>query len=124
MHDDAGQFYQKTNDGDVDKKGLDATLTITSNDSKRNTWIGFKVDGAMYLRGNGWDDMDIRESVVAVLELAEEQLGCQTVYLCLEKNDPDLANLVRALMYAGFEVVVPGVLPHADPKYLVLGTEF
>lgn len=45
----------------IDKKGVDATLTITSNDSKRNTWIGFKVDGSMYLRGNGWDDMDIRE---------------------------------------------------------------
>ena len=69
MNGDAGQFYQKTNDiGDVDKKGLDATLTITSNNSKRNTWIGFKVDGAMYLRGNGWDDMDIREvSLVLVL---------------------------------------------------------
>ncbi|KAG0005115.1 hypothetical protein BGZ65_011952 [Modicella reniformis] len=73
--------------------------------------------------GNGWDDMDIRESVVAALDLAEEQLECQTVYLCLEKSNPDLANLVRALMYAGFEVVVPGVLLHADPKYLVLGIE-
>jgi len=33
------------------------------------------------------------------------------------------AKLVRALMYAGFEVVHPGVLAQADPKYLILGME-
>lgn len=102
---------------------VDATLTITSNDAKMNTWFGFKSEGALYLRGNGWDDMDIRESVVAALDLAEEQLGCRVVYLCLEKSNPHLSKLVRALMYAGFEVVHPGVLAHADTKYLVLGME-
>jgi hypothetical protein len=40
---------------------VDATLTITSNDAKMNTWFGFKSNGALYLRGDGWDDMDIRE---------------------------------------------------------------
>ncbi|KAF9095139.1 hypothetical protein BGX23_000998 [Mortierella sp. AD031] len=54
---------------------VDMTLTITSNDEKMNTWFGFKSEGALYLCGNGWDDMDIRESVVAALDLAEEQLG-------------------------------------------------
>ncbi|KAF9957449.1 hypothetical protein BGZ72_001826 [Mortierella alpina] len=102
---------------------VDATLTITSNDSKMNTWFGFKSEGALYLRGNGWDDMDIRESVVAALDLAEEQLECTVVYLCLEKSNPHLSKLVRALMYAGFEAVHPGVLAHADSKYLVLGME-
>ncbi|KAF9571294.1 hypothetical protein EC968_000733 [Mortierella alpina] len=102
---------------------VDATLTITSTDSKMNTWLGFKTEGALYLRGNGWGDMDIRESVVAALDLAEEQLECTVVYLCLEKSNPHLSKLVRALMYAGFEAVHPGVLPHADPKYLVLGME-
>ncbi|KAI7816529.1 ornithine decarboxylase antizyme-domain-containing protein [Gamsiella multidivaricata] len=104
--------------GDVD---VNATLMIFSNDSKMNTWLGFKSEEALFLRGNGWDDMNIRESVVAALDLAEEQLRCQTVYLCLEKSNPHLAKLVRTLMYAGFEVVHPGVLSHADPKYLVLG---
>ncbi|KAI8594457.1 acyl-CoA N-acyltransferase [Dissophora ornata] len=107
---------------DVRKK-VDYTLTIMSNDSKMNTWVGFKTEGALFLRGNGWDDMDIRESVVAALDLAEEQLGCHTVYLCLEKSNPHLAALVRTLMYAGFEVVHPGVLEHVAPKYLVLGIE-
>lgn len=120
MNDDAAHLSDNVN---AKNKDVDAKVTITSNDSKRNTWIGFKSDGALFLRGNGWDDMDIRESVVAALDLAEEQLECQTVYLCLEKSNPDLANLVRALMYAGFEVVVPGILPHIDPKYLVLGIE-
>jgi len=40
---------------------VDATLTITSTDSKMNTWLGFKSQGALFLRGNGWDDMDIRQ---------------------------------------------------------------
>ncbi|KAF9927737.1 hypothetical protein FBU30_002940 [Linnemannia zychae] len=102
---------------------VDATLTITSNDAKMNTWFGFKSDGALYLRGNGWDDMDIRESVLAALHLAEEQLECTVVYLCLEKSNPHLSKLVRALMYASFEVVHPGVLAQADSKYLVLGME-
>lgn len=102
---------------------VDAKLTITSNDSKMNTWYGFVSEGALFLRGNGWDDMDIRESVVAALDLAEERLGCQAVYLCLEKNNSNLTKLVRTLMYAGFEMVHPGVLSHADPKYLVLGMD-
>ncbi|KAF9397737.1 hypothetical protein BGX21_008559 [Mortierella sp. AD011] len=113
-----------SSDDDFNVKDMvDATIAITSNDSKRNTWLGFKSERALFLRGNGWDDMDIRESVVAALDLAEEQLGCETVYLCLEKSSPHLEKLVRALMYAGFEVVTPGVLEHADPKYLVLGME-
>ncbi|KAF9155160.1 hypothetical protein BG015_010864 [Linnemannia schmuckeri] len=103
---------------------IDARLMITSNDSNNmNTWYGFVSEGALFLRGNGWDDMDIRGSVVAALDLAEEQLGCQTVHLCLEKSNPNLAKLVRTLMYAGFEMVHPDVLAHADPKYLVLGMD-
>ncbi|KAF9984718.1 hypothetical protein BGZ75_003718 [Mortierella antarctica] len=102
---------------------IDATLMITSNDQNMNTWFGFVSEGALFLKGNGWDSTDIRESVVAALDLAEEQLGCQALYLCLEKSNPNLANLVRTLMYAGFEMVHPSVLPDADPKYLVLGMD-
>ncbi|KAG0079870.1 hypothetical protein BGZ92_000858 [Podila epicladia] len=104
------------------KDQVELTLTITSNDSK-NTWGGFVSKKCLFLKGDGWDDTSIRESVVAALELAEEQLGCHTVYLCLEKSNPSLAGLVRTLMYASFEVVHPGVLQNADPKYLVLGME-
>ncbi|KAG0095164.1 hypothetical protein BGZ93_006253 [Podila epicladia] len=118
-HDDASH---PTSEETKDVK-IDATLTITSNDSKKNTWCGFVSDGALFLRGDGWADMDIRESVVAALDLAEEQLGCTSVHLCLEKSNPNLAKLVRTLMYAGFEMVHPDVLGNADPKYLVLGME-
>lgn len=34
----------------------------------------------------------VQQSVVAALELAEEQLGCHTVYLCLEKSNPSLGK--------------------------------
>ncbi|KAF9212908.1 hypothetical protein BGZ59_006160 [Podila verticillata] len=105
------------------KEQVDFTLTITSNDSKMNTWGGFVSKKCLFLKGDGWDNTSIRESVVAALDLAEEQLGCHTVYLCLEKSNPSLAGLVRTLMYAGFEMVHPGVLQNADPKYLALGME-
>ncbi|ORZ26954.1 hypothetical protein BCR41DRAFT_419384 [Lobosporangium transversale] len=121
--DDTGHANGMEESDEAIRKRVDATLTITSNDSKRNTWLGFRSKKALFLKGNGWDDMDIRESVVAALELADEQLGCEKVYLCLEKSNPDLANLVRTLLYASFEVVHPGVLANADPKYLVLGME-
>ncbi|KAF9120286.1 hypothetical protein BGW39_011523 [Mortierella sp. 14UC] len=114
---------EKKDEEELKDVKIDARLTITSNDSNMNTWYGFVSEGALFLRGNGWDEMDIRESVVAALDLAEEQLGCQTVHLCLEKSNPNLAKLVRTLMYAGFEMVHPDVLAHADPKYLVLGMD-
>ncbi|KAF9897017.1 hypothetical protein BX616_006336, partial [Lobosporangium transversale] len=132
------QYRSSTNDGAVhpplvclEKEeeeqlkdvNIEATLTITSNDSKENTWLGFVSEGSLFLKGDGWDDMDIRESVVAALDLAEEQLGCRSVHLCLEKNNPNLAKLVRTLMYAGFEMVHPSILANADPKFLVLGMD-
>ncbi|KAG0346580.1 hypothetical protein BG004_001381 [Podila humilis] len=113
----------QANSEEIKDVKIDATLTITSRHPKTNTWCGFVSEGALYLRGNGWEDMDIRESVVAALELAEEQLGCSSVHICLEKKQPNLAKLVRTLMYAGFEMVHPDVLDSIDPKYLVLGIE-
>ncbi|KAF9404049.1 hypothetical protein BGZ76_007125, partial [Entomortierella beljakovae] len=41
---------------------IDATLTIASNDSKMNTWFGFVSENKLFLRGDGWDNMEIRES--------------------------------------------------------------
>lgn len=60
-NDDA--VHPSTNSLDMEEKDvkIDAKLTITSNDSKMNTWYGFVSEGALFLRGNGWDDMDIRE---------------------------------------------------------------
>lgn len=40
---------------------IDATLMITSNDQNMNTWFGFVSEGALFLKGNGWDSTDIRE---------------------------------------------------------------
>ncbi|KAF9907490.1 hypothetical protein EC991_010871 [Linnemannia zychae] len=123
FHNKSIDRLEKKDEEELKDVKIDARLTITSNDSNMNTWYGFVSEGALFLRGNGWDEMDIRESVVAALDLAEEQLGCQTVHLCLEKSNSNLAKLVRTLMYAGFEMVHPDVLAHADPKYLVLGMD-
>jgi len=43
------------------KELVDLTLTITSNDSKMNTWGGFVSKKCLFLKGDGWDDTSIRE---------------------------------------------------------------
>ncbi len=43
--------------------------------------------------------------------------------MMLPRFSVNIATLVRTLMYAGFEMVHPSVLPDADPKYLVLGMD-
>jgi hypothetical protein len=43
------------------------------------------------------------------------------IFLCITRS---IEEIVRALMYAGFEVVQKGILSyHADDKYFVLGME-
>lgn len=49
-----------------------------------------------------------KESLVTLLEYAEEQLDCSHVILCFKKNRTDRANLIRTFMFLGFAVVAPG----------------
>lgn len=46
----------------------------------------------MYVVGGGYEDVNMRESVCGVLELAEESLECTGVVMCLEKNSSDLGE--------------------------------
>lgn len=42
------------------------------------------------LVGGESEEVNLRENVCGVLELAEEEYGCTGVVMCLEKNTPDL----------------------------------
>ncbi|RUP50432.1 hypothetical protein BC936DRAFT_139074 [Jimgerdemannia flammicorona] len=105
---------------------VDATLTITSQREQQNVWSGFLKDGRLILRGGGWDDVDMRESIVAVLELAET-FACTDVIIYLPRNDPDITRLVHDFLYIGFEPVMPGMPLGAglggEAKYVRVGME-
>lgn len=57
-----------------------------------------------------------KESLIALLEYAEEQLDCTHVILVFKKNRNDRASLIRTFMFLGFQVVVPGdpIVPVAE----------
>ena len=61
-------------------------------------------------------------SIVALLDLADEQLGCTALIIALDKNSPMLAELLHALMYVGGTVVSEPPF-QTDPLYVLVGME-
>jgi len=63
-----------------------------------------------------------KQSLVTLLEFAEEKLNCTHVILCFKKNRQDRASLIRTFMFMGFAVAGPGdpLVPNvADLMYMV-----
>lgn len=46
----------------------------------------------LYVEGGSYEEVNMRESVCGVLELAEEQLGCTGVVMVLEKNSAEISE--------------------------------
>ncbi|KAJ3289187.1 hypothetical protein HDU79_004246 [Rhizoclosmatium sp. JEL0117] len=70
----------------------------------------------------GANGFGFRESVVAVLELAEDVLGVQNLVVCLDKDREDLANLIRSFLFVGFELVHPSV--YDSNRFILVGSSF
>lgn len=77
-------------------------------DEKQVEWKTLLVDGTLYV--------DIpthimpegsRDSLVSLLEFAEEKLECEKVFVCFNKDRKDRVALMRAFMFLGFTVVAP-----------------
>jgi len=49
-----------------------------------------------------------KESLITLLEYAEEKLCCEHVILCFCKSRNDRASLIRTFMFMGFAVACPG----------------
>lgn len=93
-------------------------------------WQGAAVDNpvagtrTLYVGGGELSDVELRESIIAVLERAEEELGCSGVVLALERGTQDLSNVVHQLMYLGCTVVSDHEqtgLPNSE--YILLGMD-
>lgn len=56
-----------------------------------------------------------KQSFLSLLEFAEEKLDCDGVVLCIRKDRPDRANLVKTFMFLGFSPLNPKS-PLAPPQ--------
>ncbi|KAJ1666878.1 hypothetical protein EV178_001962 [Coemansia sp. RSA 1646] len=98
----------------------------------KDMWHGFIIDDVLYMYASGFSgtDRDFRIAVTALVELAEDTLGCFSVLVALPKVlhgslqqclDPvTAASLVRAFMYSGFELVSP-LLYQPSASYILVG---
>lgn len=61
-------------------------------------------------------------SIVALLDLADENLNCSGLVIVLERSSPKLGELLHALMYVGGSVVTKPAF-EVDPAYVLVGLE-
>lgn len=67
-----------------------------------------------------------RECFVSLLEYAEDDMKVDKMYLCMNKDRSDRANLLRIYMFLGFEIIQPGScadVPRSE-KFLFMGYSF
>ncbi|KAJ2368753.1 hypothetical protein IW150_005324, partial [Coemansia sp. RSA 2607] len=93
-------------------------------------WEGFIVDDVLFVRVPLFaaSGAQFRTAVMALLELAEDVLHCASIMIAVPKtpspisslSSADAASLVRAFMYAGFDLVSPMLYQPAE-EYVLLG---
>ncbi|KAI9193723.1 acyl-CoA N-acyltransferase [Polychytrium aggregatum] len=107
-------------------KAVVNVISRTTASSGVKSWPGVVANNTFFLRipedSTEWDPQGFgfKESVLAILELAEGCLECENVVICLEKSRADLTPLMRAFMFVGFELVHPSIYMF-DSSLVLLG---
>jgi len=76
----------------------------------------------LYVGGKGAEKVKLRESIVAILDLAEEHLECESFVIALDKSSPALGGLLHSFMYLGGTIVSEPPFP-CDPASVLVGIE-
>jgi len=76
----------------------------------------------LYVDGKSAQSVSLRESIVALLDLADESLQCSAVVISLERSSPSLAALLHSLMYVGGTVVTKPPF-QVDSAFVLVGME-
>ncbi|KAH9935580.1 ornithine decarboxylase antizyme-domain-containing protein [Fomitopsis serialis] len=76
----------------------------------------------LYVDGKSAATVNLRESIVALLDLADESLQCSALVIALEKSSPFLGDLLHSLMYVGGSVVTAPPF-EVDSSYVLIGLE-
>lgn len=67
-----------------------------------------KDSKSLYAKGAaGFEGINLRENLVDLLDLADEELDCDRVVVVLDKSDANLAQLLHSLLYVGGVVLPP-----------------
>lgn len=61
-------------------------------------------------------------SIVALLELADEQLQCSALVIAFNKTSDGLSELLHSLMYVGGSIVTKSPF-QVDPAYILVGVD-
>lgn len=131
------------NDRKQSKDALDFLLTIFPHDGldalphAKNVAIsapnmGATFDGvvlempgkpkALYVDGKAAQSVSLRESIVALLDLADECFQCSALVIALDRSSPALGDIIHSLMYVGGSVVAKPPF-QVDPAYLLVGMD-
>ncbi|KAH9485354.1 hypothetical protein JR316_0002262 [Psilocybe cubensis] len=76
----------------------------------------------LYVDGKSAASVSLRESIVALLDLADERLGCSSLVIVLERSSPNLGKILHSLMYVGGAVVTKPMY-QVDPAFVLVGLE-
>jgi len=76
----------------------------------------------LYVDGKSAQSVSIRESIVALLDLADESLECSALVIVLERSSPSLGKILHSLMYIGGTVVTKPPF-EVDPAFVLVGME-
>ncbi|KAJ7594783.1 ornithine decarboxylase antizyme-domain-containing protein [Mycena floridula] len=113
------------------RNGISA-LSHATNVSICSEQIGRTFDGVvlelpgkprtLYVDGKSAESVSLRESVVALLDLADEKLNCSALVIVLQRSSPILGELLHSLMYVGGTVVTKPPF-QVNPAFVLVGLE-
>jgi hypothetical protein len=64
----------------------------------------------------------VTNSIIALLDLADERLGCSGLAIALERSSPNLGALLHSLMYVGGSVVTRPPFD-VDSAFILVGLD-
>jgi hypothetical protein len=76
----------------------------------------------LYVDGKDAPAVSLRESIVALLDLADEQLQCSALVIVLDKSFNGLNELLHSLMYVGGNIVAKPPF-QVNPAYILVGLD-
>ncbi|PPQ70691.1 hypothetical protein CVT24_000173 [Panaeolus cyanescens] len=144
--DDASDYSKSSGssfDSSSDKDALDFLMTIFPRDglsalpySKRvsisSPNLSSEMNGVvmelpgksrtLFVDGKSASTVNLRESIVALLDLADESLDCSGLVIVLERSSPNLGNVLHSLMYVGGSVVTKPPF-QVDPAFILVGLD-
>jgi len=76
----------------------------------------------LYVDGKSAESVSLRESIVALLDLADERLECTLLIIVLERSSVNLGKILHSLLYVGGTVITKPLF-EVDPAFVLVGLE-